>query len=235
MNYFNELQERIREIRLSERFFYQKIKDIYTTSIDYVPKEAKTIEFFKIVQNNVTYRSRRGHHRQLSSRSGVYRGILECSHRGWITGGDHGGLAAGCRSVRHETDCRIGQGQKRFTGRCHPRGTLNCEHSEAFSIPWACAWQSRPSMRIAAFSEGTIVALEMAKGWIDGRRGNCFRRWAGNPRGGGHIGPPLPWPAHRDQIQRGLSGRQVQQGGHVLVVECADDHASQPQGHGLQG
>jgi hypothetical protein len=34
MNYFAELQERIREIRLSERFFYQKIKDIYTTSID---------------------------------------------------------------------------------------------------------------------------------------------------------------------------------------------------------
>jgi len=37
MNYFSELQERIREIRLSERFFYQKIKDIYTTSIDYDP------------------------------------------------------------------------------------------------------------------------------------------------------------------------------------------------------
>lgn len=33
MNYFMELQERIREIRLSERFFYQKIKDIYTTSL----------------------------------------------------------------------------------------------------------------------------------------------------------------------------------------------------------
>jgi hypothetical protein len=33
MNYFNELQERIREIRLSERFFYQKIKDVYTTSL----------------------------------------------------------------------------------------------------------------------------------------------------------------------------------------------------------
>ena len=32
MNYFNELQGRIREIRLSERFFYQKIRDIYTTS-----------------------------------------------------------------------------------------------------------------------------------------------------------------------------------------------------------
>jgi len=55
MNYFNELQERIREIRLSERFFYQKIKDIYTTSIDYDPKDEKTIEFFKIVQNKLLW------------------------------------------------------------------------------------------------------------------------------------------------------------------------------------
>ena len=49
MNYFAELQERIREIRLSERFFYQKIKDIYTTSIDYNPKDEKTLAFFKTV------------------------------------------------------------------------------------------------------------------------------------------------------------------------------------------
>jgi hypothetical protein len=55
MNYFNELQERIREIRLSERFFYQKIKDIYKTSIDYNPKEEKTIDFFKIVQNKLLW------------------------------------------------------------------------------------------------------------------------------------------------------------------------------------
>jgi hypothetical protein len=55
MNYFNELQERIREIRLSERFFYQKIKDIYTTSIDYDIKDEKTIEFFKIVQNKLLW------------------------------------------------------------------------------------------------------------------------------------------------------------------------------------
>lgn len=53
MNYFNELQERIREIRLSERFFYQKIKDIYATSIDYDPKDEKTLNFFKIVQNKL--------------------------------------------------------------------------------------------------------------------------------------------------------------------------------------
>jgi hypothetical protein len=55
MNYFNELQERIREIRLSERYFYQKIKDIYTTSIDYNPKDEKTIEFFSLVQNKLLW------------------------------------------------------------------------------------------------------------------------------------------------------------------------------------
>ncbi|MHA1541203.1 MAG: RhuM family protein [Alphaproteobacteria bacterium] len=55
MNYFNELQNRIREIRLSERFFYQKIKDIYTTSIDYDKTSEKTIEFFKIVQNKLLW------------------------------------------------------------------------------------------------------------------------------------------------------------------------------------
>lgn len=55
MNYFSELQERIREIRLSERFFYQKIKDIYSTSIDYDPQAEKTILFFKTVQNKLLW------------------------------------------------------------------------------------------------------------------------------------------------------------------------------------
>ncbi len=55
MNYFNELQNRIREIRLSEKFFYQKIKDIYATSIDYDPKDEKTLTFFKKVQNKLLW------------------------------------------------------------------------------------------------------------------------------------------------------------------------------------
>jgi hypothetical protein len=55
MNYFLELQERIREIRLSERFFYQKIKDIYSTSIDYDAQDEKTILFFKKVQNKLLW------------------------------------------------------------------------------------------------------------------------------------------------------------------------------------
>jgi hypothetical protein len=40
---------------LSERFFYQKIKDIYTTSIDYDPGAESTIEFFKVVQNKLLW------------------------------------------------------------------------------------------------------------------------------------------------------------------------------------
>ena len=55
MSYFNELQERIREIRLSERFFYQKIKDIYTTSIDYNSKDESTVLFFKTIQNKLLW------------------------------------------------------------------------------------------------------------------------------------------------------------------------------------
>lgn len=55
MNYFDELQDRIREIRLSEKFFYQKIKDIYATSIDYDPKDERTILFFKVVQNKLLW------------------------------------------------------------------------------------------------------------------------------------------------------------------------------------
>jgi len=55
MGYFDELQNRLREIRLSERFFYQKIKDIYMTSIDYDPKDEKTVKFFKVVQNKLLW------------------------------------------------------------------------------------------------------------------------------------------------------------------------------------
>lgn len=55
MGYFDELQKRLRDIRISERFFYQKIKDIYMTSVDYDPKDEKTIEFFKIVQNKLLW------------------------------------------------------------------------------------------------------------------------------------------------------------------------------------
>jgi len=52
-DYFDELLARIRDIRSSERLFYQKITDIYATSIDYNPKAELTQEFFKTVQNKM--------------------------------------------------------------------------------------------------------------------------------------------------------------------------------------
>lgn len=54
-DYFEELLAEIREIRLSERRFYQKITDIYATSIDYDRKSPITINFFKKVQNKMHY------------------------------------------------------------------------------------------------------------------------------------------------------------------------------------
>lgn len=54
-NYFDELLQEIREIRISERNFYQKITDIYSTSLDYNSKSPLTQEFFKTVQNKMHY------------------------------------------------------------------------------------------------------------------------------------------------------------------------------------
>ena len=53
--YFEELLARIRDIRSSEKVFWRKILDIYSTSIDYNPKDIISIEFFKTVQNKMHY------------------------------------------------------------------------------------------------------------------------------------------------------------------------------------
>jgi len=52
-DYFDELLERIRDIRASEKRFYQKIRDIYTLAIDYDPRAETTLEFFRAVQNKL--------------------------------------------------------------------------------------------------------------------------------------------------------------------------------------
>ncbi len=53
--YFKELLQRIRDIRSSERNFYQQVTDIYATSIDYDPRSELTKEFFATVQNKLHY------------------------------------------------------------------------------------------------------------------------------------------------------------------------------------
>lgn len=55
MNYFKELIERIRTIRLEEKVFYQQIKDIYKTSYDYNPNDEMTKRFFKEIQNKLLW------------------------------------------------------------------------------------------------------------------------------------------------------------------------------------
>lgn len=54
-NYFNSLLEEVREIRASERLFYQKITDIYATAFDYDPHSQITLDFFATVQNKLHF------------------------------------------------------------------------------------------------------------------------------------------------------------------------------------
>lgn len=74
--YFDELLERIRDIRSSERVFWRKVLDIYATSADYDPRAEASQQFFATLQNKVHYavapkqsmrnsgdRRTRGHHR----------------------------------------------------------------------------------------------------------------------------------------------------------------------------
>jgi hypothetical protein len=53
--YFEEQLERVREIRMSERKFYQKITDIFATSLDYDKTSKTTLEFFKKIQNKLHF------------------------------------------------------------------------------------------------------------------------------------------------------------------------------------
>lgn len=53
MRYFDELSERIRDIRSSERIFYQKVKDIFCLSIDYDAKANQAKQFFATIQNKL--------------------------------------------------------------------------------------------------------------------------------------------------------------------------------------
>ncbi|MDX4038919.1 RhuM family protein [Aliarcobacter skirrowii] len=54
-NYFDRLLEEIREIRVSERVFYQKLTDIYSTSVDYNKDDETTKNFFAKVQNKLHF------------------------------------------------------------------------------------------------------------------------------------------------------------------------------------
>lgn len=54
-NYWHELLDRIRDIRSSEKVMYRQVLDLYATSVDYNPKSAESVAFFKMVQNKLHY------------------------------------------------------------------------------------------------------------------------------------------------------------------------------------
>lgn len=80
-DYFEHLLAEIREIRLSERRFYQKLTDIYATSIDYNVNAPTTRTFFKKVQNKIHYAV----HGHTAAELIVSRADAECEHMGLTT------------------------------------------------------------------------------------------------------------------------------------------------------
>ena len=62
-NYWQELLERIRDIRSSEKVFYRQVLDLYATSVDYDPRTPESLEFFKIVQNKIHFATVWSHRR----------------------------------------------------------------------------------------------------------------------------------------------------------------------------
>ena len=54
-SYWKELLDRIRDIRSSEKVMYRQVLDLYATSVDYDPKSAESVAFFKMVQNKLHY------------------------------------------------------------------------------------------------------------------------------------------------------------------------------------
>ena len=80
-NYFTSLLEEVREIRASERLFYQKITDIYATSFDYDAKSQTTLDFFAHVQNKLHFAI----HRHTAAELIMHRANSSKEHMGLTT------------------------------------------------------------------------------------------------------------------------------------------------------
>ncbi len=121
-DYFEELLRRIQDIRTSERRFYQKITDIYATSLDYDPTNDASNTFFKTVQNKMHWAITG----QTAAEIVVSRADSAKSHMGLTNLARPQSAEGGCRH-RQELPCR------RRTRRAEqPRG----------AIPRLCYWPS---------------------------------------------------------------------------------------------
>ena len=82
-DYFDELLERIREIRSSERRFYQKITDIYALSTDYDKNSPQTKDFFAVVQNKLHWAIHQHTVAELIAKSHCHRYKYGLDFVGW--------------------------------------------------------------------------------------------------------------------------------------------------------
>ena len=98
--YFEEQLERIREIRTSERKFYQKVTDIYATSIDYDKNAASTKRFYASVQNKMHYAV----HGHTAAELIVERADASKKHMGLTTWQDAGKVSAEIAKLHAETE-----------------------------------------------------------------------------------------------------------------------------------
>ena len=98
--YFEEQLERIREIRTSERKFYQKVTDIYATSIDYDKNAASTKRFYASVQNKMHYAV----HGHTAAELIVERADASKSHMGLTTWQDAEKVSAEIAKLHAETE-----------------------------------------------------------------------------------------------------------------------------------
>ena len=110
--FFERQLEKIREIRLSERKFYQKITDIYATALDYDPSATATKRFFAAVQNKMHYAV----HGQTAAELIVDRADHEKQNMGLTSWED------APRGKIHRYDVSIAKNYPEFSGSSKPRG-----------------------------------------------------------------------------------------------------------------
>lgn len=162
--YFEEQLQRIREIRLSERKFYQKITDIYATAIDYDVTATATKRFFATVQNKLHWAI----HGQTAAEVIMHRANAESPHMGLTTWQDapHGKIQKFDVSIakNYLTDAELAQLQRLVNAYLDI-----AEDMAQRSIPMTMAdWEERLNRFIAATDREILqdagkVTAEIAK------------------------------------------------------------------------
>lgn len=162
--YFEEQLERIREIRISERMFYQKITDIYATAIDYDKNAASTKRFYATVQNKMHFAV----HGHTAAELIVERANHEKEHMGLTTWQDapNGKIKKGDVSVakNYLSEFEMGQLNRMVTSYLDFAENMTLRH-----IPLTMQdWETRLNSFIEMFEYGLLkdagkVSAEIAK------------------------------------------------------------------------